>query len=551
MRRTPHRQAALKTLLALCFAVGATACDKGEESDAKDKKDEKKEDGGDDGAVAKADGGDKKEADAKDGDEKVDPKDAEIAKLKAELEAAKEAEEAAKELDPEKAKELDEAPTPEDEVGDEKKLAEGEKGPVSLASVEFSDKTSFGSRGTMFEISAEVTVNEAKDGGVYAKATCAVGDHVLVNTTTVSSKYGELGKMKEGDKKRLNSFLFSNGLPDKPSKCQLSFDYGASDFSTRLADFCWDGSEVKDGACEEPIKADKEGDGKVVPFDFKVTPKPAMLASTSKAESTAIDLAYNTRFNEHLEKAPHLHTKTACKVGETTWVEVSPDFPHVKPFSIEPGESVRVHHNQFFLDALPGKPEACNIEVFLDGGYGNPDEKLTEVCAKDAGVTEGKCSFREDPKNAPAPAATDSISIDELMVKWGKDWRDDKKVVLNVHLAATVQKPISNRVQMTAAVNCSAKDDGEHHIGPDLEYIGEGETVGITMAAFRKTPLDKPDGRCEVTFGAKPFMSVGEAVELTKFCVKGAKITAGKCKGKGKGKAVDVDTEVVFEAKGK
>lgn len=556
-----------KTLLALCCALALTACDdKKEEGGDKGKTDDKAKtatkdsgdkdkdkpadtkDGGDkdkgDGGAAAADGG--ADGGKAAGGKEPSVKDAEIAALKAELEAANEALEAAKEIDAEAAKALDAPVTAEDEVAHEKALKEGETGPVSLAKVSFTDKDTFGKHGTMFQISADVTVNEKKEGGLYAKASCVVGTDVFINVATISNKYGDMGKMAVGDVKRLETYMFTAGLPEKPTRCQLAFDYGANEFSTRLSNACWDGKTVTDGECAEPVKAAKSGEGKIVPFNFKVDPKEAMGKHTEGA--IALNVAYAARFNEHIEKAPHLHTKTACKVGEKTWVEVSPDYPHVKPFSLENGEAVMVHHNQFFMNPLPAKPDACNLEVLLDGGYGKEDEKLSEVCAKASGVTEGRCEFRTDPTGEAEAMTPESVTIDEVAVHWSNDWRDKKKAVLNVRLAATVAKRIKDRVQLTAVASCGDTKDKEHHIGPDLEYIGAGETIGIRFTAFRDSPLDKPDGRCEVSFGAKPFMG-GDAVEITHFCLKGDKLAAGKCKGRKKGKPLAMDVEATFPVK--
>ena len=51
------------------------------------------------------------------------------------------------------------------------------------------------------------------------------------------------------------------------------------------------------------------------------------MTSARSPDATALDVAYAARFNKHLEKAPHLYLKSACKVGEKIWVEVNPDFP--------------------------------------------------------------------------------------------------------------------------------------------------------------------------------------------------------------------------------
>ncbi|MEM9452783.1 MAG: hypothetical protein AAGF11_01305 [Myxococcota bacterium] len=541
MRAIPNRHLALHTLVALCCVLAPTGCDKGESSDEKGKASTPSAEGDTKDAEPSEDA---KGAGAEGGEAKLSDKDAEIAALKAELAAAQEQLEAAKEIDPEAAKQLDEAVTLEDDVAHEKKLEAGQEGPVSVANVSFDEKKPlFGDGGLRFELAADVTVNEKKEGGVYAKASCLVGEEVFVNVGTISNNYGDLGKMKEGETRRLQTHLFSSGLPGKPTRCQLAFDYGAPVFSTRVSDVCWDGKAIVDGACKEPVLAQPKGAGKIVPFTFAVAPHKSIF--NAKPDDVALNVSYGARFNAHIEKAPHLHTKTACKVGDQIWVEVSPDFPHVKPFSLENGEAVMVHHNQFFTNALPGNPEACNIEVLLDGGLGKSGEKLAEVCAKAGTVAPSKCEFRTEPQGSPGPVESGSISIDRIAFEWGNDWSDKSKVVLRVQLAATVHKGIAERVQLTAMANCDGKDDEEHHIGPDLEYIGPGETVGVNFAAFRSTPLDAPSGRCEVIFGAKPFMARGEGVELAKFCLKGDKVTAGKCKGK-KGKAIGVGQEVVF-----
>ena len=200
-------------LPALCLALGAGGCD--DKKDTEEKKTAKAED-------KDKDKGSDKDAKSEKGDgggEGKTPteKDAEIAALKAELEAANEAKAAANELDPDAAKELDEPPEPEDEVAHEKKLEEGKKGPVSVANVSFIEKNGFGDRGLYFDLSAEITVNEKKDGGVYAKASCVMGEEVFVNVATIGTQHTDLGKMNKDETKRLDTGVFRSGLPEKPA----------------------------------------------------------------------------------------------------------------------------------------------------------------------------------------------------------------------------------------------------------------------------------------------------------------------------------------------
>ena len=518
-------------LLALGCAVGLGACDKsggdsdGEKSDGEEKA---KGDGDDDGD---GDGDGEAKGEGEGGEAPIDPKEAEIAALKAEIAAVKEAQEAAKALDPEAAKELGEGITAEDELGKEGKLAEGQKGPVSVANVSFTDKDGFGDRGKMFEISAEITVNEEKEGGVYAKASCALGEEVFANVATISTKHSDLGKMKVGDTKRLDAAVFTVGLEKLPERCQLAFDYGASQFSTRIADFCWDGKKVLDGTCEEPVAAKAKGGGKVVPFGMQVkTRKPL----GRDAVGAALNVRYAARFNEQVERAPHLHLKTSCKVADKTWVEVAPDFPHVKPFTLDSGEALIMRQTQFFTSALPDNPEDCNMVVLLDGGFNEPDEKIGEFCFKGSAVSEGGCPGRQPPSGAKEALAADSLELDEFTAAWSPSWSDKTKQVLTVKFAATATKRIADRSQLIGTAKCGKTQDDEHMIGPDLHFLDPGESHAIQMVAFRKAPFDKPAKRCELTFKGGTFLSK-EKVEVGKACLKGDKITAGKCGGGGGG----------------
>ena len=521
--------------LSLVCALAIAGCDdKAEEKPKEDKpksaeKEKEKEKEGDDKEKAKEEGG---ESDDKE----------EIDSLKAELAAAKEEAEAAKALDPEAAKHIEEAPKPEDEVAHEEALKEGEKGPVSVAKTSFTEKKMYGDRGLMYELSSEVTINEVKDGGVYAKASCVMGDDVFIYVGTLGSKHGEMGKMKTGETKRLKVSMFTTGLASKPARCQLSYDYGARDFSKRIADECWDGNTVTTGKCKDAITPKKSGDGKVVPFGFAVKTTKAM--GRHGPDATSVNVSYNARFNEHLEKAPHLHLKTACKVGDRTWVEVRPDLPHVKPFSLENGEVVPAQHGFFFMNPLPGKPEACNLEVFLDGGYKKPEEKLGEACWQGGNVSDGVCEFHKKEAVAAAALSDKSLSVDEIAFTWNNHWKDKAKVLLNVRMAATVNVPISGHVQLRGVAECGKTKDKEHYIGPDLKLMGAGETVGIQLAAFSQTPLDKTNGKCELAVTAGAFGDKNP-IEVARFCLKGDKVNPGKCKGNGKPPAIG--TEVAYK----
>jgi hypothetical protein len=467
----------------------------------------------------------------------VDPKDDEIAALEAELKAAKEREAVAKQLDPDAAEQLDEPIEPEDEVGPEQEHKPGQDGPVTVASVALKRQPS-PAGGSYLRLSADFTVNEKKDGGIYAKAACSVGDEVFVNVTTLShSSHGELGKMNEGDTENFSSTLFFSGLPGEPSRCQLAFDYGAPTFSTRLSDFCWDGSKVSEGDCEEPVEAKPKGEGAVVPFGFTVSPgKP--IGRNQGEDATSVDVRFAVRINDELDRAPHLHTKTACRVGAKTWVEVLPSFPHVKPFKFHHGEAVPLGHGHFLLSALPGKPEACNIEVLLDGGFDKDNEQITEVCWNGTQVSDGACEFRSMVASEAAPLASDSIAIEDVTHEWVADWQDKSKVTLALSFAATVHRPIEQRVMLKGSATCDGKSDGEHLIGTDFKLIGAGETVGLRMVALRNPSLPKPAKSCQISFTASPmgFREGGEQVEVASFCLRGDKVSGGNCKGGSKSK---------------
>jgi hypothetical protein len=515
------------TILLSLASLGLTAgCDKVRSGDQDEKEAAKTEE---------AESSDEKTDEAKE-EPSADSKDEKIAALEAELEAAKEREAAAKLLDAEAAEQLDEALEAEDQVGPEQALEPGEKGPMTLANVVFDRQPSF-QGGSLVRLSTDVTVNESKEGGIYAKAACAVGDEVYVNVGTLFSQKGDPSKMSAGETAGFSSMLFGGGLPGEPSRCQLSFDYGAPTFSVRLSDFCWDGSKVSAGVCEEPVEAKPKGEGTIVPFGFTVASQ-SPFGRAQGEDAASLDLRFAIRINDELDQAPHLHTKTACRVGTRTWAEVSPSFPHVKPFKFHHGEAVPLRHSQFMLNPLPGKPEACSIEILLDGGFGKANERITEVCWNGSGVSEGACAFRSVAASQPAALSSDSIIIDDVTHEWAEDWQDKSKVTLSLSLTATVQHPIVDRVMLRGNVTCDGKSDREHIIGPDFEFIGAGETVGIRMAAHRSPSLPKPAKSCQIDFSAGPlaFRNDEDRVDLASFCLRSNKVSRGNCKGGGKSK---------------
>ena len=201
------------------------------------------------------------------------------------------------------------------------------------------------------------------------------------------------------------------------------------------------------------------------------------------------------------------------------------------------------------MNPTPGKPEACSFDVLLAKGYGSKEATIGSVCWDGSKAADGACSWHKNVE-ASSPMAADSISIDELMFVWGNDWKDKSKVVLNIRLAATITKPVAEHVGLVATAKCGKQQDKEHRIGPDLRFIGSGETVAARMAAFRSTPLAKPDGKCEITFSGGSWRAQ-DKVEIQKFCLRGTKVNVGKCKGKGKPPAVGTEVEFINEKKAK
>ena len=510
----------------ICGALGlsAVACDK-EKSDDGDAKSE-------DASEAKADG---EKADDKKADDKTDDAAAEKAALEAELAAAKEELEAAKARNEELAKELDTPEEPEDDVAHEHALAEGEKGPVSVANVEVAKET--GQWGTtkgrlQAKLSVDLTLNKKQSGGVYAKASCLVGTDVYVDVTTVSNEYGDLGKMNEGETKRVDAMLYGRaGLDGVPTRCELAFDYGASEFSVRVADYCYDGSAVTEGKCAEPVKATVQGTGKVVPFAFAVSVEDAASFMDPSGDKKNLHVYYGARFNEHLEHAPHMSLKTACKVGDKVWVEVSPDFPHVKPFSLENGEIVPLGHGQFFSNPLPGAPEWCQMDVHMSEGFGQSEVVIATACWKGGDVADGTCRDMP-PAAAPEPMSADSLSLDGLTFHWTADYKDASKVVFNMDLAATMAKAVEQWMRMTATVSCDGKADKKHTFGPDLAQVLPGESFAVTMSAFWQEPLAGVPKQCEVVIGGEKFGS--DPAEVAKICIYGDKAELAACPKKAK-----------------
>jgi len=548
-RNRPSLRATLPLLVAFGVAPGValTGCDKSKSDDGGEAKAESK-DGEAKPATETGDGG---EAPAGDGDADADA-DA-VAALKAEKEAMEEALKAAQEQNEKLAAELDKPVEEEEDLGGEKALEEGKKGPVSLANVSLTaDQPSYGvaSGRKVLKLKTDVTLNEKKDGGVYAKTACQVGDDVYVDVMTVTNKYGELGKMSEGDTKNVESTAFVRaGLGQAPERCQISFDFGASSFSVRLADYCWDGSSVKEGKCETPLAPKAEGSGKVSPFNFSIKVEDARFTLNKVEGQKALHAYYDLRVNEEIDHALHLAQKTACKVGDKIWVAVSPDFPHVKPFETSNGEVFALGHSQFYSDPLPGDPEWCQLDVLMSEGFGKEESSVASACWKPGGeVADGTC--RDMPELGEIEAVTaDTLSIDGIGWMWKKDYKKPDKAVLMLNLAVTGNKPVAQWTRMMAKATCDKTEDKEHRFGPDLSQVLPGESFGVNMSAFWREPIDAGTDKCEITLQTE---KMGEdPADVATLCIRGDKATAGPCKKAKKGKKPEVDKYYTAQFGGK
>ncbi len=540
-RNRSSLRASLSLFVALGVAPGValTGCDKAKSDDGGEAK-------SDDGGEKKADDG----GEAKPGDDDGDAAETtggggtdEVAALKAEKEAMEEALKAAQEQNEKLAAELDKPIEEEDDLGGEKALEEGKKGPVSLANVSLTtDEPAYGvakGRKTL-KLRTDVTLNEKKDGGVYAKTACQVGDDVYVDVMTVTNKYGELGKMNEGDTKNVDATAFNRaGLAQAPERCQVSFDFGASSFSVRLADYCWDGSSVKQGACAEALAPAPKGSGTVVPFGYAVNVEDARFTLDKVEGQKALHAYYDVRVNETLDHALHLALKTACKVGEKTWVAVSPDFPHVKPFKLSNGEVFALGHSQFYSDPLPGDPEWCQMDVLMSDGFGKEETSVASACWKPGGeVADGTC--RDIPEIGEIePVTAETLSVDKVGWMWKKDYKKPDKAVLMLNFVITGNKPVAQWTRLKAQASCDKSEDKEHRFGPDLSQIMPGESFGVNMSAFWREPIDAGTDKCEIKISAEKMGE--EPAEVATLCIRGDKASPGACKKAKKGKKAGVD----------
>ncbi len=467
---------------------------------------------------------------------KLDPKEAELEALRAEAEAAKEQLAAANAANKELQDMIDAPPEAEDAIGAEKELGEGEKGPVSLAGVKLTNhKAEYGHAKDRFQIKAsvDVTVNEAKKGGLYAKATCAVGDEVAVDVVTFGNQYSDFGKLAAGDKSTLEKTFFArDGLGQQPSKCQVTFDYGLSEFSLHLQDSCWDGKAVKDGACEG-IAAKPEGEGKLVPYAFDVSFNKPLLASAEDDPRRSLMVRYHLRVNEPVDHALHMYLKTSCKVGDKTWVEVNPDYPHVKPFKFKPGEMVPLGHGQFIFNPLPGEPESCQFAVQLAEAFDKPAETVRAVCFEGGELTEEPCNPPPEGLPERAPVTPDALELDNVTAQW-QPGIGNKGVRLNLLFAANLKKPVEKFTRLYAAVTCDGKSDKEHATSMDLSQLDPGESALLSVPAFLAEPLSAEPKACEVKIKAGARSDA--AIEVGQLCIKGSEAKVGSCKSPAKKK---------------
>ncbi|MGB1015998.1 MAG: hypothetical protein ACPG4T_17815, partial [Nannocystaceae bacterium] len=472
--------------------------------------------------------------------------------LRAEAEAAKEQLAAANAANKELQDQLDTPPEAEDDIGAEKELADGEKGPVSITALKLTPhQAAHGhARGRhQLKASVELTVNEVKKGGLYAKATCVLGEEVAVDVMTLGNQYGDFGKLAQGDKSTIEKTFFArDGLASNPSRCQVTIDYGLQDFSLHLQDYCWDGKGVKPESCGDTVAAKASADAKFLAYDFTFEASQTLMKESDEDPRQSVFARYKLQVNEDLDHAIHMYLKTSCKVGDKHWVEINPDYPHVKPFHFKPGEMMPFGHGQFIFNPLPGEPEMCQLSVQVASSFSKPAETVKTVCWKGGEIADEPCAPPPEGQPEPAPVTKDSILIDHATAKW-LPGLGGEGVRMNLLFAGTVKAPVEKYTRIYAQASCDGTEDKQHSTSVDLSQLDVGESALLAVPAFLSSALPAEPKSCEVNLKAGP--RADATVEIGKLCVKGADVKVGACKTakKKKKKAAKKDDKGKEDAK--
>ncbi len=406
------------------------------------------------------------------------------------------------------------------------------EGPVGLRSIDGKLGAPGDGRGHVLQISAEYEVGAElpKRSGLHAKVTCGEGESRVVDVVSLASYHADFREMKAGDHKQVQTAAFwLGGLSAAPDKCQLDVAYATGKKGeverTEVGTWCWSADGTKQGACKDlpaarvPTGAALLADG----FDVQAQAPTAGDGATSHG----VSVRARVRFAATPEKVPNLTLRAACKVGERTYVDVAPHWPRVRPFDITPGEDLLVAAGMYKVHGLPAAAESCDVSVWQDTAWNQPDELAGRVCWDGSSLKDGACEERAAAEPEPLSTTTAALARPTLVVQ--DDARDPSLKLARFDFEVDVARASEKGTRLDVSAVCDGKEHKPTLVGPDLSRVGPGESVRLSLTAFVAQPLASAPERCTLKVTAKK-LGGEDRVEVGEMCVAaGGEAKPGAC----------------------
>lgn len=416
--------------------------------------------------------------------------------------------------------------------------------PIVLSNIQLSPQGGmFGKTGAM-KLTAQAKLNDKIDNSTYVhvKGLCKAGDLLLADTGYVNADYQKpLQQYEVGQEASITGMLFTQGLNKAPAPCELEFRLAGSGggISLPLGHACFDGSEVKNGACDPPITpvAVSGATQPIEVHDLEISGTRGLGSRGGLAAS------YVLKFNEAQQDSTRLTLKSACEVEDTKFVDMGMTNLMSGPFEFGAGEAVARASNLYWNPAFgfSEPPSPCDITIAMwqpkSGSFGEYEETvLQRACFRDKGVRDGPCD-PDAPEPEPAtPADDDSMRLSNVSMEVVEPYgAKGDKFQLKIQADLTIEQRVDQRTGVNAKVTCkvgkTARVETAYLYGIELHYLDPGETTRMTSTAFTSNAMEAKPRTCIAEFtGGQRFSPTGDdGVDLGKWCWRGGKLKKGKC----------------------
>lgn len=414
------------------------------------------------------------------------------------------------------------------------------QGPLVLTEYTIDPGAFFGGGMQRLLVKGKIREKITRGTMVQAKASCKDGDRVVTDVIYTYPEGGvDIAELAVDAEVTLAGSLFGQGAPPtKPSPCQIEYKIGGAGGgpSLSLGQSCWDGTQMKAGACDPPIVPQAMSE----PGDPMKVEQLSLTSAPSFGTAHSLHVAYYLRFNEPFDARAQVSLKASCASGSKQLVDVAYVSLLTGAFELGAGESV-YRTAGLFWDTKFGfteQPKLCDLTMVhsVPVTFDRFERRdLYRACLRDGLLTTGACDPSVPPTPPPAPVEADSVELGDVQLALVNAWGAAEQFQLDVHAEATVRKPVDQNAGITAKITCkvgkTVRLEKSFMWGVDFAFVAPGETNLMSTQAFAGAPMEERPKSCEVELLAGPRWSTSgdEGHTLGKFCLKKDKVKKGKC----------------------